>query len=448
MMNTKITLLLTAIIFCTGCTNNPNSDNSSSSNNSSSNSSSNWNQYLGPNRNASIESVKTLEAWPEKGPKKLWSFPLGAGYGGASIYDDEVFVLDRDPGKTDILRCIDLDSGVETWNYSYEASGELPFPGSRAVPTVDDNHVWSVGPHGHFYCFDKENGQPLWNHNLLEEFNGELSTWGVSQSPVIFEDLVIVAPGGAGAGVAAFDKISGELVWKSRPLTGHSLFVSPTLARLGGVDQVVIISSYDRRDSTRTNEVVSFDASTGEELWQYLGLRSFLTITPATIIDEKRIFLTDCSYDGGYDPVSIMIEISREGDEFAVKELFLTEEAGCKMHPAVLFEDHLYLNHNGNPNQMTCLTLDGKVVWDSDSVPGFELGGMILVNGLILNQNGKNGDIHLIKPSPEGYNELGKASFFDSDKSQAWAPLAFSQGKLIIRDMEKMVCIDLNQAAD
>jgi hypothetical protein len=97
---------------------------------------------------------------------------------------------------------------------------------------------------------------------------------------------------------------------------------------------------------------------------------------------------------------------------------------------------------------MKCLTLDGKVVWDSDSVPGFELGGMILVNGLILNQNGKNGDIHLIKPSPEGYNELGKASFFDSDKSQAWAPLAFSQGKLIIRDMEKMVCIDLSQAAD
>ena len=137
-----------------------------------------------------------------------------------------------------------------------------------------------------------------------------------------------------------------------------------------------------------------------------------------------------------------------EGDEFRVKELFLTEEAGCKMHPAVLFEDHLYLNHTGNPNQMKCLNLDGKVVWNNDSVPGFELGGMILVNGLILNQNGKNGDIHLIKPSPEGYIELGKASFFDSDKSMAWAPLAFSQGKLIIRDMEKMVCIDLNQAAD
>jgi len=117
------------------------------------------------------------------------------------------------------------------------------------------------------------------------------------------------------------------------------------------------------------------------------------------------------------------------------------------MHPALLFEDHLYLNHTGNPNQMMCLNLDGELVWEKDSASGFELGAMILVNGLILNQNGRNGDIYLIKPSPEAYMERGKASFFDSKKSQAWAPLAFSQGKLIIRDLEKMVCIDLSQGA-
>ena len=97
---------------------------------------------------------------------------------------------------------------------------------------------------------------------------------------------------------------------------------------------------------------------------------------------------------------------------------------------------------------MMCLTLDGELVWEKDSAPDFELGGLILVGGLILNQNGKNGDIHLIEPSPDGYKEVGQASFFDSIKSQAWAPLAFSQGKLIIRDLEKMVCIDLQNLAD
>lgn len=429
-MEKKFTLLLITLVFLCGCTTRTD----------------NWNQYLGPNRDASIEDVEIMDSWPEKGPKDLWSFALGAGYGGASISDDEVFVLDRDPGKVDILRCIDLESGVEKWNYAYEATGELPFPGSRAVPTVDNNHVWSVGPHGHLYCFDRESGQPLWSHNLLKEFDGELPNWGISQSPVIYQDLVIVAPSGAGAGLVAFDKISGEQVWLSRPLIGQNSYVSPAMAGFGGIDQLIMISPYDRRDSTSSHEVVAFDARTGEELWQYLGLRSFLTITPATVIDDKRLFLTDCSYDGGYDPVSIMLEITREDDEFIVKELYLTEEAGSKMHPALLFEDHLYLNHTGKGSQMMCLNLDGEVVWEKDIAPNFELGAMILVNGLILNQNGKNGDIHLIKPSPEGYQELGMASFFDSKKSQAWAPLAFSQGKLIIRDLEKMVCIDLTQA--
>ena len=430
-MNRKIIYALTVILLSFGCVKRK----------------SNWNQYLGPHRDASIEDVEIMESWAEQEPKELWSFPLGAGYGGASIFEGEVFVLDRDPGKSDILRCIDLESGAEKWNYEYPAAGELPFPGSRAVPTVDNVRVWTVGPHGHFYCFDKENGQPLWKYNLLEEFNGELPNWGVSQSPVIYDNLVIVSPGGSSAGVAAFDKITGELVWKSRPFTGRNYYVSPTLGNLGGVDQVVMISPYDRRDSTFTQEVVSFNANTGEELWRYQGLRSFLTITPATIIDDKRVFLTDCSYDGSYNPVSIMIEVTRQGDEFSVKELFLTEEAGSKMHPALLFEDHLYLNHTGNPNQMMCLNLDGELVWEKDSASGFELGAMILVNGLILNQNGRNGDIYLIKPSPEAYMERGKASFFDSKKSQAWAPLAFSQGKLIIRDLEKMVCIDLSQGA-
>ena len=87
--------------------------------------------------------------------------------------------------------------------------------------------------------------------------------------------------------------------------------------------------------------------------------------------------------------------------------------------------------------------IEGDVVWEKESAPSFQMGAMILVDGMIINQNGKNGDVHLIEPSPEGYKETGKASLFTSKNSQAWAPLAFSQGNLIVRDMEKLVCVDL-----
>ncbi len=426
-MRTNFFSLLAFVLFLGSCNNKQN----------------NWNQYLGPNRNAKSIETGIFRSWPENGPTKLWEVPLGSGYGGASIFNDEVFVLDREVGKTDILRCLDLNTGAEKWNYKYAAEGELPFPGSRAVPTVDEQFVWSVGPHGHMFCIDKKTHQPIWSHNILSEYDGELPNWGISQSPVIYNDLVIVAPQGEKAGIVAYNKFSGDLVWQTRRLSGYHFYVSPTLANFGGVDQIIMISSCVKGDGFSTDEVVAFEANSGKELWRYEGLNSFASISPALVVNNKQLFLTECAYNDNYDPISILLEITKEEEEFSIKELFKNEEVGCKMHPAVVFGEHFYLNNNGRPNEMVCLNSEGENLWKKGSAPNFEMGSLILIDGLIINQNGKNGDIHLIEPSPAGYKELGKASFFTSDKSQAWSPLAFSQGKLLARDMEKMVCVDL-----
>jgi outer membrane protein assembly factor BamB len=421
-----ISILALFILIISGCSKQPN-----------------WNQYLGPNRNAKINGTEIQRSWPENGPVKMWEFPLGPGYGGSAIFDEEVFILDRIQGVSDVLRCIDLNSGEEKWNFSYSAEGEISYPGSRTVPFVDEDFVWTVGPHGHFYCIDKKTQKEVWFHNIKDEFEAVPSSWGFSQSPLVYNDLVIVAPQGKKAGVVAFNKFSGELVWKSRPLTGYNFHVSPTLGNYGGIDQVIMISPYSKEDSTQTNEVLGLDVNTGEELWKYEGLKSFATITPPTVIDENRLFLTDCSYNDNYSPISILLEITKNENGFQLTEIFKTEDFGSKMHPPVIFGKHIYVNNSGRPNQLTCATMDGKPVWETGTSGNFEMGGLILVDGLIIAQNGKNGDIHLIEPSPDGYKEIGKASFFDSSKSQAWAPLAFASGKLVVRDMEKMVCMSL-----
>jgi len=351
-------------------------------------------------------------------------------------------------GEWDVLRCIDLSTGKEKWNYKYEAKGELPYPGSRAVPSVDENYVWCVGPHGDLNCIDKKTHQSLWSHQLLEEYGGELQRWGFSISPLVTGDLVIVAPQGEKAGVVAYNKITGDVVWESRRLTGQRFHVSPALGNYGGVEQVIMISSCVKGDGLSTDEVVAFEVNTGRELWRYEGLNSFACIAPPLVIDENRLFLTSCAYKDKYDPISILLEISKNGDDFILKETFRNEEAGCKMHPPVLVNNHFYINNNGRPKELVCLNLSGEKVWEKESAPNFEMGSIILVDGLIINQNGKNGDIHLIEPLPEAYTELGKASFFTSKKSQAWSPMAFSNGKLLVRDLEKMVCVDLTEQAE
>uniref|UniRef100_UPI0032162704 outer membrane protein assembly factor BamB family protein n=1 Tax=uncultured Draconibacterium sp. TaxID=1573823 RepID=UPI0032162704 len=404
---------------------------------------SNWNQYLGPYRNATIGNAGIVGSWNEEKPDKVWEYKLGPGYGGASIFADEVFVLDRIKGESDVLRCIDLNTGNEKWNYSYDAPGELPYPGSRAVPTVDENYIWSVGPHGHLNCISKKTHQPVWSCNLLKEYGGELQKWGFSLSPIVHGNLVIVAPQGEKAGLVAFNKITGDVIWESRPFSGQRFHVSPTLGKYGGIDQVIMISSCFKGDGLSSDEVVAFEVNTGRELWRYEGIDSHSCIAPPVVIDENRLFLTSGAYNDRYDPISVLLNISSDGEHFYLREIFRNEEVGCKMHPPVFINNHFYINNNGRPNELVCLNQKGERVWEKGSAPGFELGAMILIDGLIINQNGKNGDLHLIKPTADGYKEVGRAAYFNSKNSQAWSPMAYSRGKLLVRDTEKMVCVNL-----
>lgn len=133
-----------------------------------------WPQYLGPDRNSTSPETGLLRSWPQDGPEVLWAVAVGRGYGGPVIQDGKVYVRDRDDEVGDSLRCFDLSSGKELWNFSYDAPGSVSFPGSRSVPTVDGNHIYSCGHNGDLYCIDMNTRKPVWNKNVWTDFGGEL----------------------------------------------------------------------------------------------------------------------------------------------------------------------------------------------------------------------------------------------------------------------------------
>ncbi len=400
-----------------------------------------WPQYLGPNRNAVASDCRLARSWPEAGPRVLWSSPLGRGYGGASVHSGEVFVLDRIANEKDILRCLDLATGAEKWSYNYAAPGKHPHPGSRAVPTVDGDHVWTVGPFGHFQCISRTTHTPVWSHDLLEAFDVEEPRWGISQSPLLYGGMVIVAPQGNKAGVVAFDKTTGELRWSSRRLTGVPCYVSPITVRIGGKDQIVAISASDRDDESVRGEVVALDPANGDVLWTYGGFNAFVGIATPAVVGDGKLFLTNASTGGHWDPISVMLKVQRQGDGFQVRTLYRTGAAAGKMQAPVVHNDHLYFNAVRKPKALCCMSLDGKVMWDNG--PDFYLGAFLLADDLMLIQDGKNGDLCLINPSPQGYRELARTRLFPKVSGEPWAPLALSNGKLLIRDGKQMLCVDL-----
>ena len=169
-----------------------------------------WAQFLGPERDSKSPETGILRSWPEEGPEVLWNVDLGIGYGGPVVKDGKVYLLDREKETADIMRCFDLNSGEELWKFEYEAPGSVMFPGSRSVPLVDGNHVYSCGVFGDLYCFDINTHQPVWNANIWTDFGGDpgnepsgdsgggfggrgnFPIWAISQCPLVYEDLLVV----------------------------------------------------------------------------------------------------------------------------------------------------------------------------------------------------------------------------------------------------------------
>jgi outer membrane protein assembly factor BamB len=395
-----------------------------------------WPQFQGPNRTGISLETGIARAWPEEGPRVLWTTSLAEGFAGPAIRDGEVYLLDRVDNKQDVLRCFDLATGEEQWTFAYDAPGEVGFAGSRMPPTVDENYIYIAGMMGDLHCVDRKTHKPLWHRNIMTDFEIEEFTWGVVQAPSLYKDLVVLAPQAANATIAAYNRLTGELVWQSEGF-GLESYTTPIITTFAGVDQAVMVTGVPE-NSGGTGYAVGVSMADGSTLWTYDGWQCEIPIPYPTPLPGDRLFIT-----GGYGAGSAMVQIDREGDQLKAKEIFKTDVCGTQIHPPILYEDHLYMNSNGGGRRdgMICLTLDGKVLWKTKRKPNFELGNLLMVDELIVNFDGNKGMLHLINPSPEGYNELDSAQIFEGH--EMWAPMAISNGKLLLRNKTEMKCLDL-----
>lgn len=389
---------------------------------------SDWPQYLGPNRNAVSDEKGLMRSWPANGPKVLWTIPLGEGFGGPAVSEGKVYVYDRVAGKENILRCIDLETGREEWTFSHEVPGSFSHNGSRSVPTIDGNRIYICDPFGNLHCLDKNSHRVIWHKNIWTDFGGtKLPRWAIAQNPLIFENRVILASQTEKAGVVAYDKLTGDLLWTTPQLPGRPGYVTPTLVKIGGEDHLVMISA---------DGVTGFDPRSGASLWTYDGWKCRIPVPNVTEIGDDRLFVT-----GGYNAGSAIIRIEKQGDKYVVKELLRSKEFGTHVHPPVLYKDHLYGHCSTNDvlDGMVSMDLNGTVKWKTKKAPLFERGGFILADDMIISVDGKKGNLYLIEPTPAGFKQLAKAKLLDTKES--WAPLALSDGKLLIRDQKQLKCI-------
>ena len=399
-----------------------------------------WPYFLGPERNSTSPQKGLLRSWPKTGPEVLWTAGVGKGYGGPVIKDGKVYLLDRDDKTGDIMRCFDLSSGKELWNYAYSAPGSVMYPGTRSVPAIDGNRVYSTGPYGDFYCLDINTHKPLWNKNIWKDFGGgEIPKWAISQCPLVYGDVVIVASQAPQAGVVAYDKISGSVRWKT-PSLGAVGYVSPTLVKISGKDHLVMITASSGSGPAGGSKVVGIDPLNGKVLWEYTNWSCRIPVPGACDAGSNRVMIL-----GGYNAGAAMIKIDRKSNgSYGVTELYKNVDFGDHTKPPVLYNGYFYSQYSTNERRdgLVCMSIDGKIMWKTTRAPSFDKGSMILADGLILATDGSK-TLYLIQPDPSGFKLLASAELLES--GQNWAPIALADGKLIIKDQSHMLCVKVTR---
>ena len=404
-----------------------------------------WPQYLGPNGNSSSAQKNILRSWPQQGPEVLWTANVGIGYGGPIVKDGKVYLLDRDDKVGDKMRCFDLSNGKELWSFGYDAPGSVMFPGSRSVPALDGNRLYSCGPYGNLYCIDINTHKALWNKNVWTDFGGgEIPRWAITQCPFVFGDLLILASQAPQAGVVAYDKLTGNVRWKT-PSLGAVGYVSPAIVKVGKESHVVMITaSAGRGESASGGKVVGIDPLTGKILWEYTNWQCGIPVPGAVDAGEGRVLIT-----GGYQAGAAMIKVEKKADgSYSVSELYKNADFGAHTQPPVLYNGNFYAQYTTNERKdgLVCMSIDGKIKWKTGRSPLFDKGGIILADGLLLSTDGSS-KLYLIEPDPSAFKPIATSDLLKPEpgdkraQNQNWAPLALAGGKLLIRDQSRLICV-------
>ena len=418
-----------------------------------------WPQFCGLDRDNHSAETGLAKSWPASGPQVLWETAVSRGYAGPSIKAGKVYLLDRD-GQDGLLRCLDLASGAENWKCTFRDPGELKakkYDGTRGTPTVTDDSLYAVTLFGTVIGVDLKSHEVKWQRSLVNDYGKKPNGWGVAQSPLLYGDLVIIAPLTESSSLVALDKNSGKEVWKVSGFPGSG-FVSPMMVSIEGEDQVVMVAGGSkppkpgRKDPNAKEEepkperrptcVVAVSPKDGTVLWRYDDWFCDNPIPHPVQISRNTLFIT-----GGYKSVSTILQVQKKEGAYAVKELFKTEDAAVQIEQPVFANNHLFVGGTvKKPSRgLVCMDLDGKVKWDSNEIQGapvFEHLNMIAADGMLIGLDGDAGTVNLIEATPTAFNLLASAKVL-AEKGQTWAPMALSDGKLLVRDHKVMKCLQL-----
>ena len=391
-----------------------------------------WSDFRGPNRDGRYVGAPIRASWPREGLPRLWKQPVGGGYASFVVADGRAFTIEQRRDR-EVVAAYDVQTGRELWTNGWNASFEesMGGDGPRATPTYHAGRVYALGAEGELRVLDAAKGTLVWRRNILSDNGASNLSWGMSASPLIVDDKVVVLPGGTrGSSVVAYNKATGDPVWKT--LNDEASYTSPMLVTLGGVRQILVVTA---------TRVVGLAADKGTLLWEYPWVTSMGINVAQPIVftynGRDRIFMS-ASYGHG----AAVFELTNAGDvsapggtgRFQAKTIWENERMKNKFTSSVLHNGHIYGLDESILASVNAET--GELNWKGGRY-GY---GQIMLAGDRLVVLTEEGDVVLVNATPLRHEEIAR---FTAIEGKTWNHPVIAGGKLLVRNIQEMAAFDI-----
>lgn len=390
-------------------------------------------EFRNNGRTGVFNETGLLKKWPENGPKMLWSIEnLPKGYSSLSIANNTIFVSGNNNNIEELV-AVDLN-GNEKWRTPFGKSWEQSYPLSRSTATVDGDRLYISSGNGEIACINANSGEIIWSDKPSEKYSGVYHRWGIAESLIVLDNKVFYTCGGPQTNTIAFDKMNGEIIWKSESFNDAPSYTSPLLIERKGKKIIVNLTE---------NFIFGFQPEDGKILWKfdfgkYAGgkdRRNNQINTP--LYKDGKLFVTS-----GYDHKSVMLNISE--DLSSVSLAWVDSTLDVHHGGAVLLDGYIYGSnwlHSGMGNWV-CLNWEtGKVMYETEWE---NKGAIIAAEGMLYCYDEKRGNLALVKADPKEFKVISSFKI-ELGSGPHWGHPVIKDGILYVRHENALMAFDIKE---
>jgi outer membrane protein assembly factor BamB len=370
-----------------------------------------WSGFRGPDRNGIISGVCIDTDWNTSQPVVLWRKPIGAGWSSFAVHSNFIYTQEQ-RGENEIVACYNLKNGEPQWYHKdaerfFESNGGA---GPRGTPTLNNGRVYALGGTGLFNVLDARDGKVIWSRNVVKDTKTPVPTWGFSGSPLVIDDMVIVA---ASNSIISYDINSGKPCWsKKYEKEGYS---SPHFLNINGIPQVAFING---------KGIISFKAATGKTIWKH-DWQGEPILQPSITPDGD--ILISVSETSGIRCLSV----TKGPDAWIVKERWTSRKLNPYFNDFVVHKGYIYGFHT---RSLACIDVkDGKRKWKGGRYGNGQL--VLLADQDLLIIISEKGKVAIVKADPDMFKELGN---FQAIEGKTWNHPVLVKDLLLVRNDKEM----------